>query len=66
MVMAHQTNDRYEMISTALHIIDPEGTYLPGTKEHNTITEMILSWMDELEPEEVLRRSEKARRWSLF
>lgn len=62
MVMAKQTNDRYNTISAALDIIDPEGTYVPGTMEHNWATEEILSWMAEMGADEVLKKSETARR----
>ena len=61
-VMAKQTNDRYNTISAALDIIDPEGVYVPGTLEHNWATEEILSWMAEMEPDEVLMKSETACR----
>ena len=59
--MANQTNDRYNTISEALNVIDPEGAFVPGTKEHNRVTETLLTWMDEMEPDEVLRVSESAR-----
>lgn len=62
MIMAEHTNDRYNTISAALNIIDPEGAYLPGSMEHNWATEAILAWMDEMDSEEVLRKSEIARR----
>ncbi len=61
MIMVTNTNNRYNTLSAALNIIDPEGTYVPGTQEHNWATEMILSWMAEMEPDEVLRKSETAR-----
>lgn len=61
MIMDKQTNDRYNTISAALNIIDPEGTYVPGTMEYNWVTESILSWMAEMEPDEVFRMSEDAR-----
>ena len=60
--MVKSSNQRYRTLSTALTIIDPKGLLLPGTKEHNRVTEKILSWMDEMEPDEVLRKSEDARR----
>ena len=62
--MANSTNIRYETLSNALAIIDPEGILAPGTEEHNRVTETILAWMDAMEPDEVLRMSKKAR--SLF
>jgi hypothetical protein len=62
MVMAKMTNARYDTLSDALSIIDPQGTLTPGTVEHNTVTETILSWMDTLEHDEVLRMSEITRR----
>ena len=62
MVMSKMTNSRYDTLSKALSIIDPQGTLTPGTVEHNTVTETILSWMDKLEPDEVLRMSKITRR----
>lgn len=62
MIMAKQANDRYNTISAALDIIDPEGAFVPGTPEHNWVTEEILSWMTEMDTDEVLRKSEIARR----
>ncbi len=59
--MAEPTNERYDTLSEALNIIDPEGAFVPGTKEHNWVTGTLLSWMDEMEPDEVLRMSESAR-----
>ena len=59
--MAELTNERYDTLSGALNIIDPEGAFVPGTKEHNWVTGTLLSWMDEMEPDEVLRMSETAR-----
>ena len=60
--MSKPTNARYDTLSDALSIIDPQGTLTPGTLEHNTVTETILSWMDTLEPDEVLRMSKITRR----
>jgi hypothetical protein len=45
MVVAKQANIRYKTISAALNIIDPEGAFLPGTIEHNWLTESILTWI---------------------
>lgn len=59
--MAKSTNLRYRTLSTALAIIDPEGMLVPGTREHNWATETILSWMAEMEPDEVFRMTEDAR-----
>ena len=62
MIMANPINARYNTISAALNIIDPEGTFVPGSVEHNWVTGTLLSWMDEMEPDEVLQKSESARR----
>ena len=62
MVMAKSTNPRYNILAEALNIIDPQGFLAAGTETHNAVTEMILSWMDEFEPNEVLRKSEIAGR----
>ena len=59
--MAISTNIRYRTLSEALAIIDPKGVLMPGTPEHNQVTEIILSWMAELEPDEVLRLSNDSR-----
>jgi len=59
--MANSTNTRYRTLSKALAIIDPRGVLMPGTKEHNTVTEMILSWMAIMEPDDVLRMSHDKR-----
>jgi hypothetical protein len=59
--MTKLTNDRYDTLSEALNIIDPHGLLAPGTISHNSITETILSWMDEMGPDEVLRKSEAAK-----
>ena len=64
--MVKPTNDRYQTILEALHIIDPHGVIVPGTMEHNTITETILSWMDESDHDEVMRKSKMAKRLSIF
>jgi len=66
MAMAQSTNRRYETLSAALTIIDPEGVLSPGTAEHNRVTEAILSWMDAMEPEDVFRMSKNARRFYRF
>jgi len=55
------TNLRYWTLSTAVAIIDPEGLLTPGTKEHNWVTETILSWMAEMNPAEVFRMSKDTR-----
>jgi hypothetical protein len=59
--MAGTTNSRYETLSSALAIIDPQGMLSPGTEEHNRITETILAWMDAMEPDDVIRMSKNAR-----
>jgi len=61
MTVAKSANLRYRTLSKALAIIDPESTLAPGTKEHNRVTETILSWMAKMEPGEVFRMSEDAR-----
>jgi len=60
--MAKPSNVRYQTLSKALGIIDPKGVLMPGTEEYNRVTEMILSWMAEMEPDEVLRMSHDSRR----
>ena len=61
MIMANPSNTRYNTISAALNIIDPDGAFVPGTVEHNWVTGTLLSWMDEMEPDEVLKKSKSAR-----
>ena len=60
--MGKLTNERYETLAEALNIIDPQGTLAARTETHKSITESVLNWMDTLEPDEVLRKSEIARR----
>ena len=59
---AFPLNKRYQTLSKALAIIDPKGVLMPGTPEHNQVTEMILSWMADMEPDEVLRMSMDSER----
>ena len=66
MVKAKPTSERYNTLSEALNILDPQGKIEAGTVEHNTVTETILSWMAEMEPHEVLRKSETAKLISPF
>ncbi len=61
MIMAKPTNKRYDTLSEALNIIDPQGVLTPGTTAHNSVTEKILSWMDEFDPNDVLRMSKKSK-----
>ena len=60
--MVNSINQRYWTLSTALRIIDPVGSLMPGTPEHNRVTEMILAWMAELETGEVFRMCYDSRR----
>ncbi len=55
--MLMKSNDRYNTLSAALNILDPEGLFVPGTKEYNWVEGSLLSWMDEMEPEEVLNKA---------
>ena len=57
MTKVKPTNQRYETLTEALNIIDPQGNLIPGTLPHNSMTETIRLWMDELDSDEVLRRS---------
>jgi len=53
-------NNRHDTLSEALNIIDPEGAFVPGSKEYSWLEGSLLTWMDEMEPAEVLRRSATA------
>ena len=53
-------NNRHNALSEALNIIDPEGAFVPGTKEYSWLEGSLLTWMDEMEPAEVLRKSAAA------
>lgn len=57
------TNYRYAILSESLRNIDPKGLLVPGTWEHNKVTEKILSWMHVMEPEEVLKLAKRSRRF---
>ena len=59
--MLMKSNDRYNTLSAALKILDPEGVFVPGTKEYNWIEGSLLSWMAEMEPENVLNNAVSAR-----
>jgi hypothetical protein len=59
---AKSTNTRYKTLSKALSIIDPKRVLITGSDEHNRVIERILSWMDEMEPDEVFRLSRETRR----
>ena len=59
--MAKPTNDRYDTLSESLNIIDPHGVLTPGTMAHNSVTEKILSWMNEYDSNDVLRMSKNSR-----
>ena len=62
MAEARSTNARYKTLSKALSIIDPKRVLITGSDEHNRVIEKILSWMDEMEPDEVFRLSRETRR----
>ena len=53
-------NNRRNTLSEALNIIDPEGAFVPGTKAYRWLEGSLLTWMDEMEPAEVLRKSAAA------
>jgi hypothetical protein len=53
-------NNRHNALSEALNIIDPEGAFVPGTKEYSWLEGLLITWMDEMEPAEVLRKSATA------
>ena len=57
MTKAKATTERYNTLTVALNIIDPQGNFTPGTLPNNSMTEKILLWMDALDSDEVLRRS---------
>ena len=59
--MLMKNNDRHSTLSEALSIIDPDGAFVPGTKEYIWLEGSILTWMDEMEPDEVFRKSATAR-----
>ena len=58
--MLDEAKNRHNTISAALDIIDPDGTLVPGTKAHKWVTASLLTWMAEMNPEQVLRKSESA------
>lgn len=58
----HPANKRYQTLAEALSAIDPDGSLSPGTPQHNRVTDIILAWMAEMEPEDVVRMSRSARR----
>ena len=62
MTTAKLTCERHSTLTEALKIIDPQGNLIPGTLPHNSMTETIRLWMDELDSDEVLRRSAIVKR----
>ena len=59
--MLMKSNDRYNTLSAALNILDPEGVIVPGRKEYNWLEGSLLSWMAEMEPDEVLNKAVSVR-----
>jgi hypothetical protein len=43
-----------DTLNKALRLIDPDGTLVPGTRQHDRIREMIEIWLRQHRPEEVL------------
>ena len=62
MVMYNEFNEPDNTILKALHIIDPEGAFVPGTNEYEWLEGSLQSWMDSMTSDEVLRKSKAARR----
>jgi hypothetical protein len=69
-VMAKSTNVRYRTLSKALKVIDPSGTLVPGTRQHNRISSLIGEWIYQCGPEYALcmakNGSEHLDRWWKF
>ena len=55
--MLMKGNDRYNTLSAALNILDPEGVIVPGRKEYNWLEGSLLSLMAEMESDEVLDKA---------
>jgi len=43
-----------DTLNEALRLIDPDGTLVPGTRQHDRIREMVEIWLRRHSPEEVL------------
>lgn len=48
-----------DTLTKALTLIDPSGTLVPGTEEHDSIKDMIRGWIDECGPDHALAMARK-------
>lgn len=52
--MEAQILDRNNPLSDAIKLIDPSGTLVPGTQEHDTVSYMLQDWIDQNGPDKAL------------
>jgi hypothetical protein len=59
-----------DTLTNALEVIDPSGTLVPGTRQHNRISSMIREWIDHCGPEYALcmakEGAKRLDRWRKF
>lgn len=59
-----------DTLSKALRVIDPSGTLVPGTRQHNRISSLIREWIDQCGPDYAICMakvgSEHLDRWRKF
>ena len=62
--------NRNNPLPDALKMIDPSGTLVPGTEEHETVSYMLQGWIDQSGPDKALCMARMCRkrlgRWRKF
>jgi hypothetical protein len=53
-MMKAQILDRNNPLFEALELIDPSGTLVPGTEEHDKVSYMLQGWIDQNGPDQAL------------
>jgi hypothetical protein len=53
-MMEAQILNRNNPLSDALELIDPTGTLVPGSQEHDTVSYMLQGWIDQNGPDQAL------------
>jgi hypothetical protein len=68
--MEKQPTTKNDPLADALKLIDPTGTLVPGTKEHETVSYMLQGWIDQNGTDKALCMARMCRkhlgRWRKF
>jgi hypothetical protein len=59
--MAKPQSKRYEALLAAMEIIDPDGSLIPGSSEHNQVIDTILKDIDKKGAKEALDEYERTK-----